>query len=108
MLRDWKSRRDSVRKAQACLPQRNIQNGISLMQTADSVANGMIPIFSRMKDLSVQAVDGASTDADKSNFRGLNYVAQTAEGSKGQMLAQASTSMLKQTTSLAKLTLSLI
>lgn len=28
--------------------QRNIQNGISLMQTADSVANGMISVFSRM------------------------------------------------------------
>jgi flagellin len=45
--------------------QRNIQNGISLMQTADSVADGMISIFGRMKDLAVQAADGASTDADK-------------------------------------------
>ena len=46
--------------------QRNIQNGISLMQTADSVANGMISTFGRMKDLSVQAANGASTDTDKS------------------------------------------
>ena len=45
--------------------QRNIQNGISLMQTADSVADGMISVFSRMKDLALQAADGSTTMTDK-------------------------------------------
>jgi flagellin-like hook-associated protein FlgL len=36
------------------------------------------------------------------------YAAETADASKNQMLAQAGTSMLKQTSSLAQLTLSLI
>lgn len=38
----------------------------------------------------------------------VDYAVETAEGAKGQMLAQASTSMLKQAGSLAQLTLSLI
>ena len=44
---------------------RNIQNGISLMQVADSVAGSLVDIFSRMHDLAIQAADGSSTKADK-------------------------------------------
>ena len=44
---------------------RNIQNGISLMQVADSVAESLVDIFSRMHDLAIQAADGSSTKADK-------------------------------------------
>lgn len=44
---------------------RNIQNGISLMQVADTVAGSLVDIFSRMHDLAIQAADGSSTQADK-------------------------------------------
>jgi flagellin len=44
---------------------RNIQNGISLMQVADTVAGGLVDIFSRMHDLAIQAADGSSTQTDK-------------------------------------------
>lgn len=44
---------------------RNIQNGISLMQAADGIAEGMIAAFSRMNDLAVQAADGSTTLADR-------------------------------------------
>ena len=45
--------------------QRNIQNGISLMQVADSVAGDMIAVFSRMRDLALQAADASTTQTDK-------------------------------------------
>lgn len=44
---------------------RNIQNGISLMQVADTVAGSLVDIFSRMHDLAIQAADGSSTQTDK-------------------------------------------
>jgi flagellin len=44
---------------------RNIQNGISLMQVADTVAGSLVDIFSRMHDLAIQAADASTTLADK-------------------------------------------
>lgn len=44
---------------------RNIQNGISLMQVADGVVDGMTTLFGRMRDLALQAADGSTTKADK-------------------------------------------
>ena len=44
---------------------RNIQNGISLMQVADTVAGSLVDIFSRMHDLAIQAADGSSSQSDK-------------------------------------------
>lgn len=49
---------------------RNIQNGISLMQVADTVAGSLVDIFSRMHDLAIQAADGSSTQADKVALQG--------------------------------------
>jgi len=49
---------------------RNIQNGISLMQVADTVAGSLIDIFSRMHDLAIQAADGSSTQTDKEALQG--------------------------------------
>lgn len=43
---------------------RNIQNGISLLQTAEGVAQGLQDLFIRMKDLATQAADASYTDAD--------------------------------------------
>ncbi|MYM81810.1 Lateral flagellin [Duganella sp. FT50W] len=44
---------------------RNIQNGISLMQVADSVVAGLTTLFSRMRDLAIQAADASTTRDDK-------------------------------------------
>ena len=49
---------------------RNIQNGISLMQVADTVAGSLVDIFSRMHDLAIQAADASSTQADKVALQG--------------------------------------
>jgi flagellin len=49
---------------------RNIQNGISLMQVADTVAGSLVDIFSRMHDLAIQAADGSSTQTDKVALQG--------------------------------------
>ena len=49
---------------------RNIQNGISLMQVADTVARSLVDIFSRMHDLAIQAADSSSTQADKVALQG--------------------------------------
>lgn len=45
--------------------QRNMQNNISLFQVAEGAADGIIAVASRMKDLAIQAADGASTGTDK-------------------------------------------
>lgn len=55
-------------KAQAAGTQvamRNIQNGISLIQTADGIAEGLVNTFMRMNVLAVQAGDGATSVADR-------------------------------------------
>lgn len=55
-------------KAQASGTQvamRNIQNGISLIQTADGIAEGLVNTFSRMNVLAIQAGDGATSVADR-------------------------------------------
>lgn len=44
---------------------RNIQNGISLMQVADTVSDSLVGIFTRMHDLAIQAADATSAQADK-------------------------------------------
>lgn len=54
-------------KAQASGTQvalRNIQNGISLLQTAEGVADSIETIFMRMKDLATQAADASYTGQD--------------------------------------------
>lgn len=43
---------------------RNVQNGISLLQTAEGVAQGLQDLFIRMKDLATQAADDSYTEAD--------------------------------------------
>lgn len=50
----------------------------------------------------------ANTDAATGRIVNVTYASETAEASRAQMLSQASTSMFKETSSLAKLTLSLI
>jgi flagellin len=45
--------------------QRNTQNSISLMQTAEGALDETTNILNRMKDLSTQAADGSSTKADQ-------------------------------------------
>lgn len=55
-------------KAQAAGTQvamRNIQNGISLIQTADGIAEGLVNTFMRMNVLAVQAADGGTSIADR-------------------------------------------
>ena len=49
---------------------RNIQNGISLIQVADTVAGSLVDSFSRMHDLAIQAADGSSSQADKVALQG--------------------------------------
>jgi len=44
---------------------RNIQNGISLMQVADGVMDGLSSLFGRMRDLALQAADASTTEDDK-------------------------------------------
>lgn len=44
---------------------RNVQNGISLMQTVGGVVQNIISLFSRMHDLAIQAADGSSSLADR-------------------------------------------
>jgi len=44
---------------------RNVQNGISLMQTVGGVVKNIISLFSRMHDLAIQAADGSSSMQDK-------------------------------------------
>jgi len=44
---------------------RNIQNGISMLQTFDSVVGSLIDVYTRMKDLATQAADGSTTLDDK-------------------------------------------
>ncbi|WP_295999351.1 flagellin [Rugamonas sp.] len=69
--------------------QRNTQNSISLMQTADGALSETTNILSRMKDLATQAADGSSTTTDRtaiqSEYDSLtselsNIVANTAFG----------------------------
>lgn len=43
---------------------RNIQNGISLLQTAEGAVQGIQDLFIRMKDMATQAADSSYTDAD--------------------------------------------
>lgn len=44
---------------------RNLQNGISLMQVADGVAESLTSLFTRMQDLALQAADASSSNEDK-------------------------------------------
>lgn len=69
--------------------QRNTQNSISLMQTADGALSETTNILNRMKDLATQAADGSSTATDRtaiqSEYDSLtselsNIVANTAFG----------------------------
>jgi flagellin len=50
--------------------QRNTQNSISLLQTADGALNEVGDILIRMKDLATQAADGSSTSADADAMQG--------------------------------------
>lgn len=48
---------------------RNIQNGISLMQIADSVVDGMTTWFVRMRDFALQVRDASTTTADRESLQ---------------------------------------
>lgn len=45
--------------------QRNTQNGISMLQTAEGALNEVTNIVTRMKDLATQAADGTATADDQ-------------------------------------------
>ena len=47
----------------------NVDNGISLLQTADSWMQKMNDMLSRMSELSIEAADGTKTNTDKSNIQ---------------------------------------
>lgn len=47
------------------LAQRNAQNGISLIQTAEGALNETHAILQRMRELAVQALNGTNTDDDR-------------------------------------------
>jgi flagellin len=47
---------------------RNIQDGISLIQTAEGGMNEIHSILQRMNELAVQAANGSNTDKDRSNL----------------------------------------
>lgn len=49
--------------------QRNAQNGISLMQTAEGAFKEVTDILMRMKDLATQAADATSSAADKTSMQ---------------------------------------
>ncbi|MBS0348444.1 MAG: Lateral flagellin [Proteobacteria bacterium] len=49
--------------------QRNTQNGISLMQTAEGAFKEVTDILMRMKDLATQAADATSSAADKTSMQ---------------------------------------
>lgn len=48
---------------------RNSQDGISLIQTTEGALNESHAILQRMRELSVQAANGTSTNADKANIQ---------------------------------------
>jgi len=48
---------------------RNAQDGISLIQTAEGALNETHAILQRMRELSVQAANGTSTNEDKANLQ---------------------------------------
>jgi flagellin len=48
---------------------RNAQDGISLIQTAEGALNESHAILQRMRELSVQAANGTSTNEDKANIQ---------------------------------------
>lgn len=47
---------------------RNIQDGISLIQTAEGAMNEIHSMLQRMNELAVQAANGSNTDKDRSNL----------------------------------------
>lgn len=87
--------------------QRNTQNGISMMQTAEGALNEVSNILNRMKDLATQSADASSTSTDRSamqseydalgtelgnivkntSFAGTNVFSDgtTTDGSKGSL-----------------------
>ncbi|MDN3921593.1 flagellin [Roseateles violae] len=58
------TRLDAQTRGQA-VAQRNTQNGISMMQTAEGAFNEVTDILLRMKDLATEGANGTSTAADK-------------------------------------------
>jgi flagellin len=60
----------SAQSSGMTMAMRNIQNGISLMQVADTVAGSMVDVFSRMHDLAIQAADASTTQADREALQG--------------------------------------
>jgi flagellin len=60
----------SAQSSGMTMAMRNIQNGISLMQVADTVAGSMVDVFNRMQDLAIQAADASTTLADKTALQG--------------------------------------
>ena len=56
---------------------RNIQDGISLFQTAEGALNETHAILQRMRELSVQAANGTVTDSDR---EALSRICRTKKG----------------------------
>jgi flagellin len=50
------------------MAQRNVQDGISFVQTAEGAMNEVSSMLTRMKELSVQKATGTLTDTDKANI----------------------------------------
>ena len=51
------------------MARQNVENGISLVQTADSWMQKMSDMLSRMHELAVEAEDGTKTSVDKTNIQ---------------------------------------
>ncbi|MGE5451497.1 MAG: flagellin [Acidobacteriota bacterium] len=81
--------------------QRNTQNGISMMQTAEGAFNEVTDILTRMKDLATEGANGTSTTNDKTAMQSeydalgeelYNIMSNTSFG--GQKLMDAATGTL--------------
>ena len=53
----------------AAMARANVENGVSLLQTADSWLQKMSDMLARMHELAVEAKDGSKTTADKANIQ---------------------------------------
>lgn len=54
----------------SAMARHNVENGISLIQTADSWMQRINDMLGRMHELAVEANDGTKTDTDKNNIQG--------------------------------------
>ena len=85
--------------------QRNIQDGISLVQTAEGNLNEVHAMLQRVRELAVQYRNGSLSNvgiyqenlvAAESRIRDVDMAEETVTLTKNQILAQAGTAMLSQ------------